>query len=291
MAREHNYLLGSGERLTGAVDITKGGGPKNPPYTFQVARQRIVTRLSSTLKAFSILPGDAKPNGEVVALLTMHPRYVSKSDYPQQLLAAVGLRSIGSRSSLVTPDAWGVDKHPDAALSEQLFVAGANAAFARWVATLPSWSGEQPFAQQIQSVENLEPYDALTKLRTVPGDNREGVLEIVLHNAGDRSIIDAFVEYARARDAKVLTDHVRDVRGLTFVPVRAAFSSAEELARFSFVRVARAMPSLRPIQASILRSTGPAIQLPSQECADGSFRAVVFDGYERRSKNRPQCAA
>ena len=106
MAREHNYLLGNGQKLTGAVEIPKGGGPKNPPYDFSTAQGRLSARLSSALRIFTSVPEDAKPRGEVVALLTMHPRYVSKSDYPLELLAAVGLRSVGSRSSVIRPDSW-----------------------------------------------------------------------------------------------------------------------------------------------------------------------------------------
>jgi hypothetical protein len=230
------------------------------------------------VRAFTQLPKDAKPNGQVVALLTMHPRYVSKSDYPLELLAEVGLRSVGSRSASIRPDAWGVEKHPESALSDQIFVAGRNEAFSRWIEKLEVWSGKQTFAQQIQHVETLEVCQAKDKLHGIETDDREGVLEVVLHNAGDRTIIEAFEAYAQARNAVVLMDHVRDVRGLTFIPVQTVFSAAENLARFTFVRAARAMPSLRPIQSPVTRSIGQAIQLPMQECADNSFRAVVFDG-------------
>lgn len=124
----------------------------------------------------------------------------------------------------------------------------------------------------------MEAYQAKDKLHGFDVDDREGVLEVVLHNAGDRTIIEAFEAYAQARNALVLMDRVRDVRGLTFIPVQTVFSAAEDLARFVFVRVARAMPSLRPIQSPVTRSLGQAVQLPTQECADTSFRAVVFDG-------------
>jgi hypothetical protein len=155
MAREHNYLLGSGERLTSAERISKTGGPKPPPYTFQQARERLSERLTAAVRDFTLLPRDAKPNGQVVALLTMHPRYISKSDYPLELLAEVGLRSVGSRSKVVKPDAWGVDDHLESAPTEQIFVAGGDDAFSRWIERLPAWSGRQRFAQQIQHVETL----------------------------------------------------------------------------------------------------------------------------------------
>ena len=108
MPREHNFLLGHGERLAVPVDVPSGGGDKNPPYDFERAKRRLGERLSLSIAEFSEIPDDASPGGEVVALLTMHPRYVSKSDFPQELLEGVGLRPIGSRPTTVKPENWGV---------------------------------------------------------------------------------------------------------------------------------------------------------------------------------------
>jgi len=141
-----------------------------------------------------------------------------------------------------------------------------------------SWSGEQGYAQQIQHVETLEAYQAHDKLRAITQDSPEGLLEIVLHNSGDGRIIESFVAFAQTRHSKVITDRIRNVRGLTFIPVRTAFTIAEELARFSFVRVARAMPILRPIQVPITRSLVQSVKLSTEDCSDPSFRAVIFDG-------------
>jgi len=101
MSRHNNFLLGSGERLTGRVEVPAGGGPKNAPYTFQRAVQRVTEKLDTANSIFSSLEPEAAPNDEVVAAITLHPRYVSKSDYPGELLAAQGLRTIGSRSKLI----------------------------------------------------------------------------------------------------------------------------------------------------------------------------------------------
>jgi hypothetical protein len=74
----------------------------------------------------------------------MHPRYISKSDFPEGLLTSVGLRSIGSRSTSIKPEKWGIEKHPDnEVITEQVFVAGTKAAYHQWSDKINSWSADQ----------------------------------------------------------------------------------------------------------------------------------------------------
>lgn len=95
----------------------------------------------------------------------------------------------------------------------------------------------------------------------------EGVLEVVLHNSGDQRIVEAFAAYVLQHGGEPLRKYRRDIRGLTFFPVRAPFSRAEEIARYSFVRVARPMPALRPSTPVLLRSlvTATRVQIPQSE--------------------------
>ena len=68
MAREENFLLGQGEKLTTVVDVPSGGGPKEPPYTLEIARARISTRLKTAARSFAAIPDAATPNGNVVGV-------------------------------------------------------------------------------------------------------------------------------------------------------------------------------------------------------------------------------
>src|SRR5450830_1188154 len=129
MARKNNFLLGNGERLTLTVHVPSGGGDKNPPYDFSRAKKRLGEKLQTTTAALRDLPDEACPAGEVVAVVTMHPRYISKSDFPSQLFNSVGIRAVGSRAATVTPERWGVKKHPKSARTQQIFVAGKKPAF------------------------------------------------------------------------------------------------------------------------------------------------------------------
>jgi hypothetical protein len=281
MARKNNFLLGFGERLTGRVEVPTGGGDKNPPYTFSEARSRVEQWLSSSVASFDSLASDAAPNDEVVAVLTLHPRYVSKSDFPRELLETTGLRAVGSKMERVRPEQWGVEKHPEEAYTEALYVAGTRARFREWQTQLPRWSESNKGADTLAHIEGLGAFQSISKLKGMSEASRaDGVLEIVLHNAGDQRIIEAFAAYALQHGGEPLRKYRRDIRGLTFFPVRTAFSRAEEIARYSFVRVARPMPVLRPSAPFLVRSaaSSPRATIPQTGPIDPTVKAVVFDG-------------
>lgn len=294
MARESNFLLGHGERLTGAVEVPSGGGPKTAPYSFDQARSRLSRSLRGVAREITALPDEACPGGETVAVVTMHPRYISKSDYPKELLREVGLRSVGSRTRRVKPESWGVKKHPEEAAAEDIFVAGSRDSFRTWASKISSWSGEGVAAQQLSTIESIASFSPSEKLKFTDLEvgASEQLLEVVLHNGvvsesqsigvapkGEGEIIESFLGYAGRLGARPVLRYRRDIKGLTFIPVWATEELLESLATFSFVRVARSMPGLRPVQ-QVFRSveiTKP-IQLPSTPPLDPSSRAVIFDG-------------
>jgi hypothetical protein len=281
MARKNNFLLGSGERLTEKVEVPSGGGDKNPPYAFSMARSRAENWLATSIASFDSLPSDAAPNDEVVGVLTLHPRYVSKSDFPRELLDVIGLRAVGSRIERVRPEQWGIEKHPDEAYTEALYVAGTRARLHQWQAQLPRWSDTHKGADTLTHIERFGSYEASSKLRGLGEEtDREGVLEVVLHNSGDQRIVEAFAAYVLRHGGEPLRRYRRDIRGLTFFPVRTAFARAEEIARYSFVRLARPMPVLRPSSPVLVRSTAtsPRAPIPQTGPVDPTVKAVVFDG-------------
>ncbi len=278
MAREHNFLLGQGERLVSKVQVPKAGGDKNLPYDLRSAKARIAQRLTRVTAQIARLPDDACPRGEVVAVVTLHPRFLSKSDYPSDLFSAVGLRAVGSRSRTIRPEKWGIEKHGEDAVTEDIFVAGDKLAFHRWANSVKRWTEHTKGAASLSHIEDLNAFDAKAKLRGIP-ETKGGLFEIVLHNSGSHAVVDAFIKYAQAHGGEPLIARRRDVQGLTFIPVRIDPHLAEDIARFSFVRVARGMPSLRPFRPEIVRGVaGFDVALPKDGPLDAASRAVIFDG-------------
>jgi hypothetical protein len=280
MARKNNFLLGRGEKLTMPVQVPSGGGDKDPPYTFAAAQARISLQLEAAIALFNDIPNAAAPDNNVVGVMTLHPRYSSKSDFPESLLEANGLRMLGSKNVLISPEEWGIDRHPDSEYTEALFVSGKRGAFQAWRAGLAQQETLNKSNQQLITIESFRAYGSDEKIKGIGhGDQRHGLLEVVLHNAGDQRTIEAFTNYAVSQGGNPLRDYRRDVRGLTFLPVELDFSNVFELAKFSFVRAARPMPKLRPLKVSMTRSKSVSTpKLPEGGPLDPSVKAVIFDG-------------
>lgn len=280
MTIRENFILGRAERLTSEVKVDRAGRPKQPPYAFAKARERVTTRAQLAAASFRELPPQACPQDRVVAVVTLHPRYISKSDFPEDLFRSVGLRAVGSRAATVVPENWGVRRGKEAAaVTEDVFVVGRRAAFVNWAETVSQWDERTPGADELTQVEDLRAFRALEKLRGMSGDRDEGLFEFVLQDAADRDSLDAFEAYARTLEARVVIDRRRVVRGLTFLPVYAGTDRVTELADFSLVRAARGMPRLRSSQPSARISIPPAhVTLPTDPPLLPHTRVAVFDG-------------
>ena len=282
MPRENNFLIGQGERLTYEVDVPSGGSPKKLPYDFVTQRNRIDIKLSETHDYIRGLPQEACPKDQAVAILTMHPRFVSKSDFPENLLRSVGLRAIGSRQTEVTPESWGISNHPDRASTDELFVAGTRTSFAKWAGEIEKWTDNTPASGALKTLEDISAFQAESKVRSIPEDREDIMLEIILHNDTDEEVVQSFIAYASFLSASVYTEKRRDVGGLTFFPVEISRTGVLEVARHSFVRVARGMPPLRPLNPTLTRVNTDAqmfdIELPEGPPIDGTTEAVIFDG-------------
>lgn len=279
MARENNFLLGYGERLTSRVTIPGGGGPKEPPYEFNIAKTQFSSWLSNSSAYFQQLPSEACPDDQVTALITMHPRYVSKSDFPRELLDSVGLRAVGGRTKRITPKEWGIQKHPTEAVTDQIFVVGTRNKLSKWAKELPQWNIKSKGSTHLAHIENFGAFKEDDKIKQILVSQEELLLEVVLHESINRRIIEQFESFVKQYDAKPIMDRIRSVKGLTFIPVYTNKEQVSKIAQFSFIRVLRAMPTMRPLHPNPLRQTKLyPISLPEESEIDPSLRVAIFDG-------------
>lgn len=281
MARDRNFLLGRAERLLTTQRAVRRGGAKNSPYSVATAKRRIGRQLKELSSEIGRLPPDATPRGTVVAVLSLHPRYQSKSDAPEGLLRKAKLRVIGSRSAMVKPESWGIKKHPQEAETEELFVAGTRESFEEWSRSVQSWEADSDAAGDLTHLETVRIPPAKEKLRLEGGRHVDPeVFEAVLLTGGDREVVlGTFKSFCRNRGAEVVEERVREVGGLAFVPLRMNTQVAEEVAQFAYLRVARPMPRLRAFMPRLLRVSGSdSAELPDMPAIDDRRPLAVFDG-------------
>lgn len=234
----------------------------------------------ATAGLFDALPDEACPNDQAVAVFTLHPQALSKSAYPGRLLREVGLETIGSRPVRITPEEWTRKGPPQEAESTALFVAGDRSTFRDWAAGLVRWSDRTAGAEDLPKIELIRAGDSTDRIRAVPEDLDEPLLEVALH-AGptDGTVLEAFVAYASSLGMRADMDRRLYAGQLCFFPVHGVRSRLDDLGKFSFLRVARVMPKLRPI-SPIRMAPRPAFacQLPDEDPVDPDLRAAVFDG-------------
>lgn len=280
---DRNFLLGYGERLT--EQITPGGREmtKRLPYDFGEAVARLTPMIEATARSLELLPAQACPRDEAVAIVRLHPEFVAKSYYPERLLRELGLETVGSRPSAVQPQKWTRKSAPEVAPTTDLFVAGPRRSFQRWAAAVGGWNVATPGANEIARLEELRAPNPQERLRGIPQEDGALLLETALHaRSGERwnFILEAFESYSRSLGCEAELDRRLYAGGLCFLPVRAPREALLALAQFSFLRVARPMPSLRPF-APIRSFRGPerfACELPTEGPLNPDLRALVLDG-------------
>jgi hypothetical protein len=281
MASEPNFLLGKGERLTSEVNIARGGGGKRHPYTFSEAKEHLKPLAKKAISEIESLPAKACPNDEAVAMMTLHPAYLAKSHHPDELLRAVGLRPVGSRPVTITPRKTVDGDKPEPAAAAEIFVAGPRAKLKEFASALPRWNQHTAGSGDLIKIEDFRAEIPSQRVRNIPSDVDTPLLEIVLH-AGDgvrsASILESFKDYLSGMNVVVDLDRWIDAGELSFVPVRVPKHRIEDVAKFSFLRVARMMPRLREL-TPLSSDSGPASQpfvcsLPEKQPLDPRLRVV-----------------
>lgn len=283
MATTRNLLLGGGEKLASKAPIKRGGGPKRMPYT----REEVVEALTEPLKAVQSqlqqVPREAKPRGEGVFELTLHPTFLARSHYPTKLLHAVGLRDVGSKEKIIIPRKASearLQGKPHATAS--LFVAGTLAAVENLASSLANPKAPAYIQKELCEIESIAWISGTSKLRgDLPTGSEQILFEIAIHaDATEEDIVQAFSKYARLQNAEV--DLARRIRvgGLTFMPLTATAAQISALSEFTFLRVARPMPALRMAIPDVVRQNmeHANFALPTAAAIEPEERVAIFDG-------------
>ena len=196
---KRNFLLAKGERLTKDVIIKTGGQPKEPPYTFAEARDRLKPMLADVAQRLDRLPAAACPDDSAVATVTLNPEYIAKSYFPSDLLHAVGLTSVGSRPKRVTPEKRSRGREPEETVTTEMFLMGTRAAFRGWSEEIGRWQPSHSGANQLPTIEAVAapaPSDKLIHVERAEDD--KAVFEVVLHTGeqpGEDFFVPKFKEY------------------------------------------------------------------------------------------------
>jgi hypothetical protein len=276
-----NYLLGRAERLVRRIDAPKIKPTKAHPYTLETAIKRIVPKMQKTAADLRTIPRSACPNDEAVALMTLHPSYLAKSYFPDALLSEANLQHIGSRTRIVSPDAWAIKQPPTEAVAAELFISGKRKDFDRLSELVQHWVEGSKEAADVIKIEDIRSYPIQDRIRTTKHKHDAPFWEVILHATEfpeSDYILDAFRDYLQALGIKVDLDERLHAQGLCFIPARIPRKQIDDVAQFSFLRAARVMPRMRPVARMTGQSPVFDIELPDNDIVDPTIRVAVFDG-------------
>lgn len=281
------FLIGNGEKLTEDKKFVTSPKPeKEAAYTISEAVSRLTPRVGKTVRSINSLPAAACPQGEAIALVTLHPEFLAKTAFPAALLGGVGLRAVGSRARKILPEKW-TPTHKGAASETEtieLYVAGTPASFEQWAVGLQNGADYLRGFDELPRIEDVRPLESLdetSRIRLPSGSSGIVLLEAAVHipDEGGRKVIDAFNRYAATLGVRVEHDVGVVVPGLAFAPVHVPRNQIAKLAKFAFLRALRPVARLRPITApKLTRSIGSAFSLPKQVPLNPSIRVAVLDG-------------
>ncbi|MFC0134392.1 peptidase S8 [Massilia eurypsychrophila] len=276
---ETNIILGYGETLTRPQDIPRGGSDKAYPYSIEEQRLSLGAQFDAVIAAVHAQPANAKARGESVIKMTLHPTFLAKSFHPNSVLAASGLRCVGSKSSIVTPRKVTTKGEPKPTYTAQLFVAGSEVAVMKLYQQLRT-SQVITYQEALRRFELVAPFSAQDKLFIRPDAPATVLIEVALHaSKDDADIINAFSSYVASLGGEAQSKRALSVAGLTFLPVAIDREKIGDVAEFAFVRVVRTMPALRVGGRSMRAVPGIIIPaLPLEDAVDPTLKVGVFDG-------------
>lgn len=282
MADRSRFLLGYGKELK-PVPYSRGTGEPQPPYTIERQQQRLMPQLATLDELAEQLPAVVTPEGQVVAVIQLHPSALSRSAFPEQLLRRAGLRFLGSKPNRHRPEAGRGHDVPDGLPVTDLFVAATRQALrgtAQLLMDTQRQADKDPLTEDFQGIESIRLMTPADRIK--PGvDAKSKDLELILHyNATvDRRWLNAFSAYAKHVGVEIDRDVEFQRKDLLFMMASAAREAAEKLALFTFVRAIRPLPEPRPLeQPKVLRAAGAKIYLPASGAVDPKIRMAIFDG-------------
>ena len=275
-----NFLLGFGERLTEKMDPPKTQMNKTLPYSFSESVKRLSAQLSKTSKSIKSLPDLACPRNQTVVSFVLHPEFTAKSYYPELLFRTWDLEQVGSRMTKIKPEKWTKKRAETETYTTEIFVSIDKERLDHLPEMLLKIDPHSAAGDELSKIEKIEPLSISEKLMPISASDKRLTFEVVLHASTEKSyLVEGFKNYINSIDSRSLISEFIFSKGLCFLSLEAPKSKAQDIVKYSFLRVLREMPRLRSFEPA-LRSENInfKVDLPDIRPVDPNLKIAVFDG-------------
>ena len=288
MMADNRFLIGQGERLSEEIARPpRVPGDKAHPYTFEAARERLAKQGRVAARQLRSLPDLACPDDRAVLEVTLHPSYLAKSYYPNDLFRELSLQHLGSRATHIRPEKiiTKAGQTSEKAMPAPVFyVAADRSRLEAFTGSLASWRPISEYVRDdFRQIETLGcPGDDRLKLSAGKSTSDDVPLEVVLHVPEDDDndlVVTGFDFFAKSLRLKPLLERRRYVGGLCFLPMRAPREAMNDLLQFTFIRALRQAARINPFEPA-MRTGGMGFRVPirSEEALAPDLSVAIFDG-------------
>lgn len=285
-------LLFNGERLS--IDVERppsGGGDKYEPVSAVEASAALLPQVTEMRERFRELDQSMKVPGQSFVEATLLPNYLAATSFPSQLLDHLGAVPVGSRSAEGTYQTATTSKP---AITRKVLLAVPDAALEK-LESLLNTNGDSILDRSVRSAfDDVKKINEITlpsnsiELEAFEVPEGEKILwEVVLNPVGLRGdsliaasqeLLNQFSSVVSRFEGDLELNFVREVSGLTFIPVRATKREIEQISKFNLLRTVRPMPALPPRPVFGLRAATNWSPPVSSGTRDTAFKVAVFDG-------------
>ena len=264
--------------------------PKKRPYTYAVAKQRLIGKFNSVVELGGELPSILCPGNNIVTKVVLHPSYLAKSYFPESLFSNYNLKNLGSKEVYISPEKRvgkgqeGEDKLP----SSMFFVSGSKNDFFRLYEDINNDEFNEDCRDDLAKLEDIEMFsseDKISRSNVVLEDTKinshELCYEVVLHASKmDEGILESFYSYIKSLNGMIYRDKTRSIKSLTFCFIKINQSMIKSLAEFVFVRVVRPVPELDISNRMNSEQLEHYVEVNQNSFGDApvSSKVAIFDG-------------
>lgn len=276
-----NYLIGNAELLTKQVRGPKRKITKEPLYSAYEIKTRLLPQIEKLIEDSSSLTNELCPKDLTVGAVTLHPSFIAKTAFPTKFLRSLGGLNLGSKSTRVVPDKWKKVGIPEESPTTKIFVAVKRSQLNDFKATLEELTDQDELIADFEKIWNMEFVQPDSKIKSNP-EQVKGYFEVGLHllPSGDSEFIKReFLRFAKKMGLEARADLAIGVSNLWFVPCIGDEKFIHELARFSFVRVIRPIPTVRsftPVFKALPISAN--VSISKQKPLNSSIKVAILDG-------------
>lgn len=284
-------FLYKGEALRTPVERPPtGGGDKYEPQTAEQAREVLLPQVRSLRGSVADLPAEMRLPGRTFLEARLLPNYLSASSFPGQLLSQLGAMPVGSRAEA---GLYVTAANSKEAVTRRLVLSMPDGALEKLEGLIESRGRSRSQRAAFAEIRKLDEFSlpsqaVVHSLAGVEsGPDEEILWEAVLNPIGLRGdtlvaaneeTLNLWRTAVQSEGGEVEDDFIRQVAGLTFVPIRVSKRAVERLASFNVLRTVRPMPAIAPRPTFGLRSGAAWYGPDSAATRDDSFRVAVIDG-------------